>query len=129
MEDFEFYYDVTKLETQIIAQRNNYFLLCNSMMMTATVLLFQKNSYINPFIMIISGIILSIFWIYINYQTRTIEVNAFNVLIKIDHRVKRMIESRKKINSFEKETSPLSMRLQRRLSLSCYGLFSVLVII
>ena len=94
MDDKEFYYDITKFETEMIASRGNFLLVFQSMLFGAVAALADKETFIPLWLLIGLGLATSIAWLYLNWLTNVIGEGALKKLRGIDNRVDSVLRVR-----------------------------------
>ena len=101
--DKDFYYALTTFEVQMLATRNSFMLVFQSMLFTAMAILDGKPGIVFPLpILPILGIACSFLWLYINSMTHAIEEIAYARLEHANEHIKETIALSKQFPSIFK---------------------------
>jgi hypothetical protein len=83
-------------QTQVIAQRNQFLLVFQSMMLTALGVFSARSTFVPVWLIILLGLVVSIVWLYINAVSFTNEEHIEEELMKCDERFVRIASARKR---------------------------------
>ena len=95
LDNKDFYYDLAKFEVEMTASRGNFLLVFQSMLLGAIAGIADKQTFIPLWLLLIFGLITLIVWLWLNALTYVISETAFNTLVEVDERIKKIMLSRK----------------------------------
>lgn len=95
--DSDFYYDLLKIQVQVIGQRNQFLLVFQSMLLAALGIMIDKQHVFFPvWMIIVLGLVVSIVWLYINAVAYTNEEAAEKGLIATSEKFREVLSARKR---------------------------------
>ncbi len=92
MEDKDFYYDLLKFQSQMVATRSNFALFFQSMLFGAVASLADKETFIPIWLLMLLGLSISIMTGYLNWVTNTIASRAIEKFASYDNKLNNILD-------------------------------------